>query len=43
MGALTRNGLIKRMREEGESKLSLCYPRGLGASSEFFRKGCGVT
>ena len=43
MGTLARNRLIKGMREECEFKISLCYPRGLGKSSEFFREGGGVT
>ena len=30
--------LIKGMREGGESKTSLCYSRGLGASPKSFRE-----
>ena len=40
--------LLKGMREGGESKISLCYPRGLGASLQSIRERgdvfsvCGV-
>ena len=34
--------LIKRMRERGESKISLYYPRGFGASPQLFRERHGV-
>ena len=34
---------IKGVREGSESKISLCYPRGLGASPQSFHKRGGVT
>ena len=35
--------LIKGMREGGESKISLCYPSGVGASPQLFRKQAGFS
>ena len=34
--------LIRGMREGGESKIFLCYPRGLGTSHQSFRERTGV-
>ena len=34
--------LIRGMREGGESKIFLCYPRGLGTSHQSFRERAGV-
>ena len=34
--------LIRGMREGGESKIFLCYPRGSRNSHQFFRKQAGV-
>ena len=34
--------LIKGMKKEGESKNTLCYLRGLGASPQSFHKRIGV-
>ena len=34
--------LIRGMREGGESKIFLCYPRGLGTSHQSFRERGGV-
>ena len=34
--------LLKRMTEEGESKISLHYPMGLGASPQSFRERVGI-
>ena len=34
--------LIRGMKEGGESKIFLCYPRGSRNSHQFFRKQAGV-
>ena len=34
--------LIKGIREGGESKISLCFPRGSGAFSQSFRERGGI-
>ena len=34
--------LIEEMREGGESKIFLCYPRGSGTSHQSFRERGGV-
>ena len=36
------SGVIKAIRKEGESKISVCYRRGSGASPQSFRERGGV-